>query len=150
MTETDLAWAAGFVDGEGCISTPVRRRDRNRRDYSLSLYVGQVDPRPLQRLQGYFGGTVVSRASWGRGRPIFMWRVSGTTAEAALRTLLPHLMVKAEQARLALELRDLISSYPQKGRKGRSVDPVTTAARMALVDAIRADKWQHHRLEEHT
>jgi len=141
MTQTDIAWAAGFFDGEGCITVPVRTRSRNRRNYSLALYVGQVDPRPLARLQGYFGGAVVSRTSWGKGRPIFMWRISGTTAEAALRVLLPFLMVKAEQARLALELRDRIRAYH---RIGRSVDPDETEARMLLVAAIKADKWQIH------
>lgn len=37
-----LAWAAGFFDGEGCVATQVRQR-KHRRDYSVSLYVGQVD-----------------------------------------------------------------------------------------------------------
>lgn len=143
MNETDLAWAAGFVDGEGCISVPVRTRVRNRRDYSLALYVGQVDPRPLARLKSYFGGTVVQRTSWGRGRPIFMWRITGTTAEKALRTLLPYLMVKAEQARLAIELRERIERYVIVGRK---VDDEETTARMALVDAIKASKWRSHSL----
>lgn len=144
MNELDLAWAAGFFDGEGCISAPVRVRVRNRRDYSLSLYVGQVDPRPLMRLRSYFGGEVVPRTSWGKGRPIFMWRVSGTTAEATLRLLLPYLMVKEEQARLALELRDRIGRYV---RVGPRVTEVETEARMALVAAIKADKWQHHSMK---
>ena len=143
MNETDLAWAAGFVDGEGSIATPVRTRVRNRRDYSLALYVGQVDPRPLLRLRSYFGGEVRPRTSWGTGRPIFMWRISGTKAETALRALLPYLMVKAEQARLALELREMIARYNIVGRK---VDDDETSARMALIAAIKADKWQRHEL----
>ena len=143
LKETDIAWAAGFIDGEGCISTPVRVRVRNRRDYSLALYVGQVDPRPLLRLRDWFGGTVVPRTSWGRGRPIFMWRITGNTAEAALRTLLPYLTVKQEQARLALALRKMIRSYVIVGRR---VDDAETNARMELVAAIKAEKWRHHDL----
>ena len=143
LTQTDIAWAAGFIDGEGCVSTPVRMRSRNRRDYSLALYVGQVDPRPLLRLRAYFGGEVVPRTSRNGGRPIFMWRVTGNTAEVALRVLLPFLMVKEEQARLAIALRDRIKSYVVVGRK---VDDLETAERMALVEAIKAAKWRHHSL----
>ena len=141
MTETDIAWAAGFVDGEGCVSQRAQFRSQNRRTYSLSIYVGQVDPRPLYRLSEYFGGNVALRTSWKGGRPIYMWRVTGAKAEWALRVLLPYLMVKAEQARLAIELQERIRAYV---RVGRSVDPEETAARMVLVDAIKADKWRSH------
>ena len=139
---TALAWAAGFIDGEGCIQAPVRLRERNRRGYGLSLYVGQVDPRPLHRLADTFGGLVYpkSRQS-GERRQMFMWRVTGLTAADALSALLPYLLVKREQAELALQLRERITSYVQVGRK---VDDAETEARLSLVAAIKADKWRDH------
>lgn len=73
-----------------------------------------------------------------------MWRVTGRSAEGALRVLLPFLSVKAHQAELALALRDRINSYQATTR---SVDPVETEARLALVAAIKADKWRDHREE---
>lgn len=142
---TDLAWAAGFVDGEGCIQTTVRMRSRNRRDYILGLYVGQVDPRPLYRLSELFGGVVYPKSSGPtERRPMFMWRVTGSTAEATLRALLPFLLVKREQADLALQLRDRIADYVKVGRR---VDDHETEARLALVAAVKADKWRDHREE---
>ena len=141
MGETSLAWAAGFIDGEGCIAAPVRLRDRNRRDYGLALYVGQVDPAPLHVLAGLFGGNVTPRKTAAGRRLIYMWRINGSKAEAALRRLLPHLIVKRRQAEIALELRDLITSYVQVGRR---VDDEQTGARLALVAALKADKWRDH------
>lgn len=46
------AWAAGFFDGEGCVSV---RRGRNRRygNY-LRLTITQADRRPLDRFQRTF------------------------------------------------------------------------------------------------
>lgn len=142
----ELAWAAGFIDGEGCIQYRVRQRTRGRHEYSLSLYVGQVDPRPLRRLQALFGGSVGLKdpAKGESRRPIYYWRVVYATADAALRQLLPYLSVKREQAELALQLRARIAAYV---RDGRRVSEAETAARLAVVSAIKADKWRDHREE---
>ena len=53
---------------------------------------------------------------------MFMWRINGRKAEAALRLLLPYLLVKREQAELAIQLRERITAYV---RVGRSVDDFT-------------------------
>lgn len=45
--ETERAWAAGFFDGEGCISVQHDRRPGRRP--RLYLSIEQVDPRPLER-----------------------------------------------------------------------------------------------------
>ncbi len=50
----DLAWAAGFIDGEGCFHV---------RDYTskavVTMSITQVDRRPLDRLARVIGGVVV-------------------------------------------------------------------------------------------
>lgn len=49
MDTHELAWAAGFFDGEGCSSN---RRDKSRPDYvSVVVKIGQSDRRPLDRFQ---------------------------------------------------------------------------------------------------
>lgn len=140
--ETDLAWAAGFIDGEGCISIPTRIRDRNRRDYNLSLYVGQVDPRPLRILQAMFGGSVVLRKTSDLARrPMFMWRITGNLAEAAIVAMLPYLVVKREQAEVAVEFREGVRSYV---RVGRRVSDQETDRRAALLRRLSDAKWRSH------
>jgi hypothetical protein len=46
-TSPQLAWAAGFFDGEGCVS--VRRDKRPGRKPALHLDIEQTDERPLRR-----------------------------------------------------------------------------------------------------
>jgi LAGLIDADG-like domain len=43
----ELAWAAGFFDGEGCISTSNKKY--------LRISIPQADPRPLLRFQAAVG-----------------------------------------------------------------------------------------------
>jgi hypothetical protein len=91
--ETDLAWAAGFFDGEGCTFI-ARRKDLRL----VRVAVSQKDLRPLERFQ---------RAIGGHGR-VYLDRISGVSqlvldsdgvARAALRVLWPHLSEpKREQA----------------------------------------------------
>lgn len=50
----ELAWAAGFFDGEGSIScSETKRVHSNGR--ALKLGIAQVDPRPLERFVKIFG-----------------------------------------------------------------------------------------------
>lgn len=47
---TELAWAAGFFDGEGCTSL-----SRNRQYKLLAMNIGQVDRQPLERFVAAVG-----------------------------------------------------------------------------------------------
>lgn len=99
---------AGFFDGEGCIHISSNREGRH---HTLVLQVSQVDRRPLTALVDRFGGTVCPLRPVLDGRhAIFQWTVRSKAAEAALEALLPFLVVKKEQAELALEYRRSITS----------------------------------------
>ena len=55
MLETEIAWAAGFFDGEGCITHGRRHADGS---VPLRLALNQVDRRPLDRFAQILGGSV--------------------------------------------------------------------------------------------
>lgn len=59
--DTELAWAAGFFDGEGYVG--VRRDKRPGRRLTLQIGIEQVDPRPLVRFKAAvdWPGNVVAR-----------------------------------------------------------------------------------------
>jgi len=105
-------WAAGFFDGEGCIQIEPRASG-GYTSYYVNLAVAQNDRRPLMALQEKFGGQVKS-ASRSAGDQCSRWRVSNRGAEAFLIAVLPHLLVKREQAEIALELRALVGSRGDK------------------------------------
>lgn len=93
-----IAWAAGFVDGEGCIQI-VPHRNSHR----LRLQVVSTTHAPLAKLQASFGG-YLNGPYQGKPprRPYWQWALDDDRAKAALRAMLPHLTVKRAQARLVL------------------------------------------------
>jgi len=99
MIDRGDAYYAGFFDGEGSISI-VRRKPHG---HILHVDVGQVDRRPLDALKTRFGGTVQRQARHSYGqRDLWYWKVSARSALPFLEAVLPHLIVKREQAELAL------------------------------------------------
>ncbi len=116
---TDIAWAAGFIDGEGYIGiNPYTSRGYQL--YSLALRANQVDPRPLQKLRLLFGGTVNRLKLYPNRRQAWEWRVTGPRAERALRQMFPYLTVKQEQAQVALNYRFMVgpTGKPSKISRG--------------------------------
>lgn len=98
LTEREkLAWAAGFVDGEGSI---VIASGKNVR-----LTVGQVHKAPLVILQEMFGGYMKRESRPAGRRDLWVWAVASRKASNALRSLFPFLVVKRHQALLALQFQ---------------------------------------------
>jgi len=92
-----LAWAAGFFDGEGCIT--IVRAGKGVR-YYLDINVAQADPAPLKIMQALFGGRLATHGQ-ARNRPVYYWKASTQQAFRALNEMLPYLVVKREQAECA-------------------------------------------------
>jgi len=111
-----LAYIAGFVDGEGCISVY-----ENGRKSSHTLVVQVVQNKSLESesllnsMQGRFGGKVSKYPSRG-AREKFNWLIQGESAAALLEAILPDLILKREQAQLAV---DWYRARPKQTRNER-------------------------------
>ena len=109
-----LAWAAGFVDGEGTINL-YRRSERRGREFRVVLSVVNTRRDSLERLQALFSGSIhplhkdMPSRNW---KPTFIWTVSHQKARAAITQLLPYLFIKLPQAELALQAQ---SCFGQAG-----------------------------------
>lgn len=112
-----LAWAAGFIDGDGFITIQVRKSTVNGKIYTGSyLRVGacQALLAPLEELQSLFGGAIrpknsgPNREGYNR-KPQWVWTLSTESAAEALRQLLPFLIHKKEVALLGLEFQKTMS-----------------------------------------
>lgn len=111
--ETDLAWAAGFIDGEGCIALVKRTQILKGKPYQcfvLSLHVANTDLRTLERLKAMFCGTLYPTNHKNRpnNKPCWTWYVRSALAAAALEKLMPYLFSKREQAELGIASRRYI------------------------------------------
>jgi hypothetical protein len=102
----DLAYAAGIIDGEGCISICQRA---NRLTYRATVVVQMCDPQAIEFLHKTFGGSLnfqrVQRQP--NHRPCHAWGVAAKEASYVCRLLLPFLRVKRQQALNVIELQQI-------------------------------------------
>jgi len=114
-----LAWAAGFIDGEGYVGMS-RIRNKNGRDYFTALVdVSQNHARPLQtlvELRGGSGNIRRIRKGVGAGTEHFYWRLYAEKAIRALEQVLPYLQVKDRQVRVLVEFQATMAGYGKKRR----------------------------------
>jgi hypothetical protein len=92
MKATDAAWAAGFFEGEGCVSILYGRvRGDGFQSLHLRLSLNQCEPEPVQRLREMFGGSISMKKSKNiRHRDRWEWVVSGNQARAAFALIRPY------------------------------------------------------------
>lgn len=112
ISKTDLAWAAGFIDGEGCISG-IRTGDHQGDIYSISLIVGNTESYPIKKLHGMFGGgyrEIENRQI--KHNRVYEWRITGKRVLEVLKVIEPYLCCKLAQAELAI-------IYLESGWRGR-------------------------------
>lgn len=109
-TKIELAWAAGFIDGDGCFSIL-----KGPKYWYFRLTVGQADPRPLQRLTIATSlGKVKGPYNRSLGRVVqsntsaYNWTLTGQPALQAYSLVKPYLSEpKKEQAESCLVRLDM-------------------------------------------
>lgn len=113
LEPTEWAYAAGFVDGEGCIAVVrafVPKADRFV--YGVHTVVANRERAVLDWLQATWGGWVVDvRHTRGRARPSFTWRCpTGLSGKPFLTGIRPFLRIKGPQCDNALAMIALLQS----------------------------------------
>ncbi len=124
LPREQLAWAAGFIDGEGCFSCTMR--DWKRGWISWRLMVGQAMQRPLEELCYMFRGSIrVLRESDGpKHKTFWTWVVQGIDCTSVAKTLLPFLRVKRLQAELICELHETIRKRGSEARFSLTLEEI--------------------------
>ena len=75
-----LAWAAGFMEGEGSFSHSLKQ--------SPKVSAAQVQREPVERLQKLFGGKITQRRTRGFSKqPIWVWTISARRSVEVMMTL---------------------------------------------------------------
>jgi hypothetical protein len=123
---TDWVYAAGFVDGEGCISVSRSFEPKHGRyQYGVQVVVANRDNEVLKWFQTTWGGWVVAVTSrQGKARESWTWRCpTGLSARPFLTGILPWLRIKRPQCINALAMIELL----QKGRRTLGPYPLPPA-----------------------
>lgn len=121
----EIAYMAGLFDGEGCIGAYVQK--------NIPLIYVQVEMGNAQGVElfhRWFGGSFrPQKRATARTISTWRWTVVNKNARVSLTTLLPFLIVKKDQAELALQ-------WPWKQEGRRWVTPEERVARAVLVPQI--------------
>jgi hypothetical protein len=113
-TSLDLAYFAGIVDGEGCITASGRLHP------FVSLSVVNTYFPVIEDFKKFFGGATNSRKPRSpKHRMTLGWIIGGIGAAEVLKLLLPYLRIKADQAILAIELCNFQDDKSMEGLQKR-------------------------------
>jgi len=106
MTRENLAYAAGIVDGEGCIG--IFRRV-NRQAFRTHITVAMCELAVPEFLFQIFGGSLSKHERLFRpnAREQYVWLVAAQKAAECARAILPYLRIKQAQAENLIELQEI-------------------------------------------
>jgi hypothetical protein len=150
VTPTDLAYAAGIIDGEGCLGIYPRK---NRNCYATVIKVEMCETACLDFLQELFGGyrNAARRPGFPTHRICHQWACQSKLAADCATLVLPYLRIKREQAQNIIELQSISAkmragtSAQRKARNGFMGDSGPFVADHALVARCRElCAAQHH------
>lgn len=106
---TDLAWAAGLLDGEGYIGVTWRKTVNSHTPWwYIQVVLTNTHQGALERFVAVLGrGRYYAKKPVEGRQPVFYVAATGVVATTILHALLPYLVIKREQALLALEAREI-------------------------------------------
>lgn len=137
VTEADIGWTAGIIDGEGSIGVySFAEKKKGTKAHKLRLSVTNTDIRILYRLKSMWGGNVhhEKRRLRENCRETWVWVRYASKACNVLRGVRSQLTSKGEQADLALEFGQLL------GTKGKKVEEENLLQREKIALELRIAK----------
>jgi len=111
---TELAWAAGIIEGEGCFG--IGNRSKKDRHLRPKIVVGNTDRAMTDQLRYLFGGSIWYRDRDFPRKPMWTWTVACKKAIETIRSISPYMVTKRDQAALVLKV-GRTAIYGGKGNK---------------------------------
>lgn len=96
--QLNLAYAAGLVDGEGCLSI-----NRCNQQFQPRIAVSMTNPTGLELLVSLFGGNILEPKHKVIRKQLYEWKLHNSKAINAILELIPYLKVKLPQAAVLLK-----------------------------------------------
>ena len=99
----DVAYIAGFFDGEGCVR--IKRANQGGNSYYITTTITNSNRQILEYIMGIFGGRV-REAEKKANKIVYHYELTCAEAVDMLKTLLGFLREKKKQAELAINFHD--------------------------------------------
>lgn len=107
ISPEDLAYAAGIIDGEGCIFIGEKGGPNPSPHFVLRVQVASVTPALIEWLRRRWEGSVsVSPGRSSEMRDQHRWCISARAAGEFLKVISPYLVIKADQASTAIAFQE--------------------------------------------
>ena len=116
----DLAWCAGFFDGEGFVTIQKRNSMVNGKRYEgyyLRIGINHVAVEPLLEMQRVLGGTIRKQSEHtvvGNRKQRHSWQMGCQAAKEALIQMMPYFRNKQSVAELGIELQNTMGNHGQR------------------------------------
>ena len=128
-SKTELAWAAGIIDGEGSIAMTKAIVGVNRRStpsFQIRISVRMTHRATVSKLHQLFGGTFKTCKPKipSRHKRSFEWYVGDILTQKTLLQIQPFLITKSNQANLVLKYRRRCANGGATGRSPCSASVV--------------------------
>lgn len=106
----ERGYAAGLIDGEGCISIRVINPTENNRQinacYNLQVSMNMVDGDSIDFMYGCYGGNIYHKKVYQENRQEhWRWEITSEKAMIFLKQILPFLRCKKPQAELGIRFQ---------------------------------------------
>ena len=89
MTDIEIAWAAGLMEGEGCFYTFMGNGGRS--GPYIGINVTSTDRDVLEKLKGICGGNILSKKTASNYKPAWQWQLYSKKAVPILSAIRPYL-----------------------------------------------------------
>ena len=118
ISERDLGWLEGFIDGEGTLGLYKARNPKIKRGFGWAplLKVGNTHLGSLQRVSNLLGGGNIRKTNDDTRNPNWKPSHSYDASSGILRRILPRLRltIKEKQRILLLEALELLSAQSRR------------------------------------
>lgn len=106
-SETELAYIAGIIDGEGYLGMSKNRTKKQRQKspkYQTEICVVNTNYALIEWLQIRIGGLINTRKKYDEAWKVaYRWRIQESNHSEFLQAIYPYLVIKRQQAQLIIE-----------------------------------------------
>ena len=128
-SETDWAYFAGMIDGEGHVGLYRHRDKKCKRGYSYRVVLGITNTQIplLLDLQRRFGGIVHEQGKSGfSDKPVFGLRFSANAMRDILPRVLPYIVLKKKDLEIMLRAMKITDRHRYKDYDDSPLEPLIT------------------------
>lgn len=143
MDPCAVAWAAGIIDGEGCITITKQQPGSGGRvnvSHRMFVKVTMGHQPTVERLRAIFGLGTITVQRGTRWNDAYTWWAATRDAGRVLNAVRPHLVTKAEEADIALEFLALPRGLTGGRGGNQRLSPQMVAERERLFEQLRDAK----------